>query len=128
MAFQFSKHFTVQEARGLLPRIKEWLRQLDQLRHQLKHFEQRLGNMVAGGDDVGGEAVNEWVKAMARFQELIYEFQKRHIHVKDLERGLIDFPALLDGREVFLCWEKDEDDIEFWHDVDSGFAGRERLE
>ena len=128
MAFQFSKHFTVQEARGLLPRIKEWLRQIDQLRHRLKHFEQRLGSMVAGGDDVGGEAVNEWVKTMARFQELLHEFQKRQIQIKDIDRGLIDFPALLDGREVFLCWEKDEDDIEFWHDVDSGFAGRERLE
>ena len=128
MAHQFSKHFTIQEARGLLPRIKDWLRQIEPLRHQLKHFEQRLGSMVAAGDDVGGEAVNEWVKTVARFQELLFEFQKRQIQIKDLERGLIDFPALLDGREVFLCWEKDEDDIEFWHDVDSGFAGRERLE
>ena len=128
MAFQFTKHFTIQEARGLLPRIKEWLSQIDQLRHRLKHFEQRLGSMVGGGGDVGGEAVNEWVKTVARYQEMTFEFQKRQIQIKDIERGLIDFPALLDGREVFLCWEKDEDDIEFWHDVDSGFAGRERLE
>ena len=40
---------------------------------------------------------------------------------------LIDFPAIIGGREVFLCWEQDEDDIEFWHDIDAGYAGRERL-
>ena len=43
------------------------------------------------------------------------------------ERGLVDFPAILAGREVFLCWEQDEEDIEFWHDLASGYAGRERL-
>jgi hypothetical protein len=45
-----------------------------------------------------------------------------------LARGLVDFPALLGGKEVFLCWESDEDDIEFWHDLESGYGGRERLE
>jgi hypothetical protein len=47
--------------------------------------------------------------------------------LKDLERGLIDFPAIIGGKEVFLCWEQDEEDIEFWHDLDAGYAGRERL-
>ena len=47
--------------------------------------------------------------------------------IKDLERGLIDFPAIVAGREVFLCWEQDEDDIEYWHDLDTGYAGREKL-
>ena len=49
------------------------------------------------------------------------------VQVKDFDRGLLDFPHILDGREVFLCWELDEDDIEFWHDIDAGYAGRERL-
>jgi len=48
--------------------------------------------------------------------------------VKDLDRGLVDFPSLKGDKEVFLCWEQDEDDIQFWHDLDSGYAGRERLE
>ena len=51
------------------------------------------------------------------------EFQRREIQVKDIDRGLIDFPALLGGKEVFLCWEQDEEDIEFWHDLDAGYAG-----
>lgn len=127
MPYLFKKHFTVQEARGLLPRIRQWLHELDQVRHRLNHFDQRFGNLLSGGSDLGGESVNEWVKAIARFKELAGEFEKRHIQIKDLERGLIDFPSLMDGKEIFLCWERDDDDIEYWHDLDSGFAGRERL-
>jgi hypothetical protein len=49
--------------------------------------------------------------------------------LRDLERGLVDFPALRDGREVYLCWvEREEDTIDFWHDVDAGYAGREPLD
>jgi hypothetical protein len=55
------------------------------------------------------------------------EFQRREILIKDIDRGLVDFPSIIGGKEVFLCWEKDEDDIEFWHDLDTGYAGRERL-
>ena len=53
--------------------------------------------------------------------------EKLGVVIKDIDRGLVDFPHLRDGREVFLCWELDEDDIEFWHDTDAGYAGRERL-
>ncbi|MBI3881959.1 MAG: DUF2203 family protein, partial [Verrucomicrobia bacterium] len=53
--------------------------------------------------------------------------ERREIQIKDLERGLVDFPAILGGREVFLCWESGEDDIEFCHDLATGYAGRERL-
>jgi hypothetical protein len=60
-------------------------------------------------------------------KRLLQNFQKREIQLKDIERGLVDFPALLGGREVFLCWEKDEEDIEHWHDLETGYAGREKL-
>ncbi len=53
--------------------------------------------------------------------------QELGVVVKDFDRGLVDFPHLRGGREVFLCWELDEDDIEFWHDLDCGYADRERL-
>jgi hypothetical protein len=58
---------------------------------------------------------------------VLSEFQSREIQIKDVDRGLVDFPAILGGREVFLCWEKDEQDIEYWHDLDSGYSGRERF-
>jgi len=77
--------------------------------------------------DAGAATVNELMRCLAAMKEIHLEFERREIQVKDLERGLVDFPALLGGREVFLCWEQDEPDIEFWHDLDAGFAGRERL-
>ena len=60
-------------------------------------------------------------------KDVLRKFEEREIMIKDLQRGLVDFPALIGGREVFLCWERDEEDVEFWHDIDSGYAGRERL-
>jgi hypothetical protein len=79
------------------------------------------------GRDLGGEAVNLWLRIYADVRETLSEFQKREIQIKDLDRGLIDFPAFVAGKEVFLCWELDEEDIEFWHDLDTGYAGREPL-
>ena len=70
---------------------------------------------------------NTQVKLLGEWQRVVQEFGRREIQIKDVERGLIDFPALIGDKEVFLCWEEDDDDIEFWHDLDSGYAGRERL-
>ncbi|HEV2328414.1 MAG TPA: DUF2203 domain-containing protein [Verrucomicrobiae bacterium] len=127
MELRFKKHYTREEARAMLPEIRQWLERLDRLRKDVEKFEQRLSQMAAQNYDIGGETVNDWIRALASMQEVLVEFQRREIIIKDLDRGLIDFPAIIGGREVFLCWESDEDDIEFWHDLESGFAGRERL-
>jgi hypothetical protein len=127
MENQFSKHYTRDEARALLPQIRQWLAQLNRLRQDQERFEQRLTELAALGRDLGGETVNRWVRTLADMQAIFSEFQRREIFLKDLHRGLVDFPAFLGGREVFLCWESDEEDIEFWHDLDAGYAGRERL-
>jgi hypothetical protein len=127
MAYQFNKHYTRDDARALLPQVRAWLRQLEDLRRQILKHDQRLARLTDSGRDAGGERVNAWVKAMAEFRGLFLEFQQREIQIKDLDRGLVDFPAIIAGREVYLCWEKGEDDIAFWHDLDTGHAGRERL-
>jgi hypothetical protein len=123
---RFQKHYTIEEARALLPDVRGWLDSLDQLRAKMKRADDRLAQLVANGD-AGGETVNTQVKQLAAFKAVLNEFIRREIQIKDLERGLIDFPAIIGGREVFLCWEKDDDDIEFWHELDAGYAGRERL-
>ena len=127
MAYQFEKHYTRDEARALLPQIRQWLKRLSALRRKLSDCDQRLACLMTGGNDVGGETVNQWVRVAADVKGMLAEFQRREIQIKDLDRGLIDFPAILNGKEVFLCWEQDEEDIEFWHDLQSGYAGRERL-
>jgi len=127
MPFRFQKHYSIEEARALLPQVRQWLTELRHLRERLKKSDDRIGQMIAGGSDAGGASVNAQVKLLADIQDLLQEFTRREIQIKDLERGLIDFPAIIGGKEVFLCWEQDEDDIEFWHNLETGYAGRERL-
>jgi hypothetical protein len=127
MNHRFQKHYTREEATALLPQLRTWLLQLKQQRQELDRSDQRLASLMSPGNDLGGDLVNQWIRTLAGMQELLGEFQRREIQIKDIERGLLDFPALIGGREVFLCWESDEETVEFWHDLDAGYAGRERL-
>ena len=127
MSRQFHKHYTLEEARALLPQIRKWLVEIHQLRRRLKPLDQRIEQLLAGGADIGGDSVQKQAKLLSELQRVVREFYSREIQIKDIDRGLIDFPSILDDREVFLCWELEDEDIEFWHELDSGFAGRERL-
>ncbi|MEJ0090198.1 MAG: DUF2203 domain-containing protein [Limisphaerales bacterium] len=127
MKHQFEKHYTREEVNALLPQIRKWLAELNRLREEVRRYDKRLSGMTGQGNDIGGETVNNWIRALADMQAMLAEFQRREIFIKDLERGLLDFPAIIGGKEVFLCWESDEDAVEFWHDLETGFGGRERL-
>jgi hypothetical protein len=127
MNHRFGKHYTREEATALIPQLRPWLDQLRQHQKDLQHCDQRIEGMMGAGNDLGGDLVNKWIRTLAEMQSILAEFQRREIQIKDIERGLLDFPAIIAGREVFLCWEQDEDDVEFWHDLDTGYSGRERL-
>ena len=127
MPHRFQKHYTRDEAQALVPQLRGWLAELNRLRGEVERCDQRLGGLNTGGQDTGGETVNTWIRALAGMQRILAKFQRREIFIKDLSRGLVDFPALIGGKEVFLCWEADEDKVEFWHDLETGYGGRERL-
>ena len=127
MGHRFDKHYTREEAQALLPQLRQWLKRLNELRRELERSDKRLSSLMHPGNDLGGDLVNKWIRTLAEMQELLGEFQRRDIQIKDVERGLVDFPAIIGGKEVFLCWEQDEDAVEFWHDLDTGYSGRERL-
>jgi hypothetical protein len=127
MAYRFKTHYTREEARALLPLIRTWLEQLSFARRELEKLDRQIAQMLGLGDDLGGEMINKYVKTLAQCKDILQRFAGREIMIKDLDRGLIDFPAFVGGKEVFLCWEKGEEDVEFWHDLDTGFGGRERL-
>jgi len=127
MSHRFQKHYTREEARALLPEVRRWLDRLWELRIAMETDDQRLSGLMATGLDSGGDLVNHSVKGLVDLRSQLHEFQQREIFIKDLQRGLVDFPAFIGGREVFLCWEKDEEDIEYWHDIDSGYANREPI-
>jgi len=126
--FRFKHHYTIAEARELLPKVSQWLVKARKAREDYLRLEDRVGGLLRGGADVGGDLANRWVRALADLRDILREFHSREIEVKDLDRGLVDFPGIVGGKEVFLCWEEGEEDIEFWHDLESGYAGRTRLE
>jgi hypothetical protein len=127
MNHRFGKHYTREEATALLPQLRAWLGRLNVLRREMERSDKRMASLMTPGNDLGGDLVNRWIRTLAEMQEVLGEFQRREIQIKDIERGLIDFPALIGGREVFLCWEQDEETVEFWHDLDTGYGGRERI-
>jgi hypothetical protein len=127
MSYLFQKHYTLTEARQLLPKVREWLSDLKARQGKLEAVQEKLDALIGPGNDVGGEIAGGWVRSLAGVQEVLLEFHRREIQIKDIQRGLVDFPSKMGNKEVFLCWEEGEDDIEFWHDLEAGYAGRQRL-
>jgi hypothetical protein len=122
-----SRHYTLDEARAELPWVAGELAALRAARDRLADEEARAalahGSTGNGGGTPGRQVGEAFVELQARLAEL----ERRDIVMRDLDRGLIDFPALRDGREVYLCWVDGEPDIAYWHELDAGYAGRQPL-
>ncbi len=122
------RHFTVEEANALLPRIEPLLRQLREARDRLTDAEAHEALSGAAPGNGGGGHGREVGEAFLEVRRLLTELVELGIVIRDVDRGLIDFPAIREDREVYLCWQLDEGEIEFWHDLESGFAGRQPLD
>ena len=127
MAYRYRKHYTLAEARSMMPKVREWLEQMNQLRHEYADISRRVDSMMNVQSDVGGNSVNQSIKLLSDIQGILGEFKKHEIQVKDADRGLVDFPSRRGTREVFLCGEKEEDDIAHWHKLDAEYDSREPL-
>ena len=127
MSLLFRKHYSVEEAREMLPQIRAWFSEINALTGRIHDTDQSFAPRVKAGEDLGGSQISQQFRDMARVHSILHEFQESEIQVKDLKRGLIDFPALLDEQEIFLCWEHSENEITHWHNLESGFAGRKPL-
>jgi hypothetical protein len=121
------RHYTLEEARALLPWVVEQLAALRRAREELGSRETRRPLLEGADGNGGGRAGKRVGEAFVELQSGVADFEERDIVLRDLDRGLIDFPSLRDGREVYLCWIDGEDDIGFWHELDAGFAGRRPL-
>jgi hypothetical protein len=121
------RHFTVEEANALLERVEPKLRSLRQARDRLTDSEAHEALAGAAPANGGGDPGRNVGEAFLEVRRLLVDLQELGIVVRDIDRGLIDFPAILEGREVYLCWELDEEAIGFWHDIESGYGGRQPL-
>ncbi len=127
MANHFSTHYTLAEARAMMPQVREWLKQISLLRHEYTEVSRCIDKMMKERSDIGGISINQSIKLLSKIQTVFSEFKNHQIQIKDLERGLVNFPSKRGNREVFLCWEKDEEDIDHWHELDASYDSREPL-
>ncbi len=121
------RHFTVEDANALLPRVEPALRSLREARDRLTDSEAHEALAGAAPVNGGGERGRHVGEAFLEVRRLLGELQALGLVIRDIDRGLIDFPAILEGREVYLCWQLDEPEVAFWHDLETGFGGRQPL-
>jgi hypothetical protein len=123
-----SRHYTLEEASALLPWVAEQLERLRSARDRLGDVDARAALAATGQTNGGGHAGKVVSEGFLELRELMLELRDREIVLRDLDRGLIDFPSLRGDDEVYLCWEEGEAEIGFWHEPEAGFAGRRRLD
>jgi hypothetical protein len=125
------KIFTIQEANALLPSVRVIIGKIQRAHRNLARFRDDA-KKAAEAAEHGGGGVVDGVAYAAILHELtmqMADLEGLGVQLKDFERGLVDFPSLRDGRVVLLCWQMGEgDELEWWHDVDAGFAGRTPLD
>ena len=122
------RHYSVEQANAALEFVSERLERLRSARVQLGDEDARAALSEAGPSNGGGEAGRVVSEAFLGLQRALGELQAMEIVLRDLDRGLVDFPALRGGDEIYLCWEEGEDEIAYWHDPDAGFAGRQPID
>jgi hypothetical protein len=122
-----SRHYTLEEANAALGWVQEAIVALRTAREGLSDEEAREALAEAGPQNGGGDPGRVVSEAFLQLRDALARLQDAEIVLRDLDRGLVDFPAIRDDREVYLCWLEGEDEIGFWHDLEAGFAGREPL-
>jgi hypothetical protein len=122
------RHYSLEEARAELPWLTSQLATMRRARARLSDAEARKALAALAPGNGGGHAGKEAGDAFVTLQAGVGALAEREIVLRDIDRGLIDFPAMRDGQEIYLCWVDGEPDIGFWHELDAGFAGRTPLE
>ena len=122
-----SRHYTLDEANAALGWVEETIASLRSAREGLSDEEAREALAEAGPQNGGGDPGRVVSEAFLLLRDALARLQEAEVVLRDLDRGLVDFPAIRDDREVYLCWLEGEDEIRYWHDLEAGFAGREPL-
>ena len=131
-----SKIFTLQEAERLVPTVKQLLQRAIESKSEVETVEGELQGIserinLLGGSEINPAAVLKLKRgkdeALRTLRNVVGQIEASGCLVKDLDSGLVDFPALLGDEEVYLCWKLGEDSISYWHRVEEGFAGRKPI-
>ena len=122
------KLFTLDEANAFVPQLLDLVPRIQKLSVSLNNAFPDIKNARDkakwnGGSDQGVDYLN----AVLKYNDLMHKIEAMGCEVKGIREGLIDFPSLREGREVYLCWRMPEKEILFWHDLNTGFSGRKPI-
>jgi hypothetical protein len=115
------KYFTPFEAKKTLPLVRKIVKDILEASREMRLIAEEIGEHAENDPRIQ--------KLAGNVESFMSELEEIGCYFKDwnFSIGLVDFPAIIDGKEVFLCWRSDEDDIIYYHDVDAGFAGRKLI-
>jgi hypothetical protein len=122
------RHFTRDEANELLPQLTTLLTRLREAKDELTDTEAHEALSEAAPTNGGGEQGRQVGVAFLEVRRLLETVENAGIVLRDIDRGLLDFPALSEDREIYLCWELGEDEVAYWHELEGGYGGREPLD
>ena len=121
--------FTVAEAQSLIPRLRSLLEEIGE---EWRHMRDLNPEVQKARDnarfDGFSKAGVEYIESVSHLMLLIHQVKDMGVILKDADKGLCDFPYVRQGRVVYLCWQLGEEAIQYWHDIEAGFAGREPLD
>jgi hypothetical protein len=123
------RHFTLPEANAVVNMIRPMLGEIMSIRQVIMRRQPEVWPVVEKAAGNGGSRqASEVAQEFARLDQLVREIHATGVVLKDINQGLVDFLADRRGQDVYLCWRYGEEHIEFWHEIDDGFAGRQPIE
>jgi hypothetical protein len=129
------KFFTPEQANAALPLVQAIVRDVAAVAQELRERQERITKLLDLDKRAMGDAYREELQPIQeefeRKKEQIFEYAREldnlGVQLKDPHTGLVDFPAWMDGHEVLLCWRLGEEKVAYWHEIETGFAGRKQL-
>lgn len=124
-----TRYFTLTEANEALTTIRPLMEEIQAIRREVLARQPEVWPVVERAAGNGGsQAASKLVQEFERLEGLVHQILETGALFKDINMGLLDFPAWKDGHEVYLCWKYGEEDIAFWHEIEAGYAGRQSIE
>ncbi len=123
------RYYTPREANEKLEVVRPMVGELVRIGGRIRERQPEIWAVVEKSAGNGGNpTLSKMLPDFDRLDEILHQLQDMGIEVKDLSTGLIDFPAIKDGGVVYLCWKYDEGSVQFWHEIEAGFSGRQPID
>jgi hypothetical protein len=123
------KFFTLEQANDALKVIRPLMEEIQSIRQKILEKQPETWTAIEKSVGNGGNrTLSRMVRDFERLDALVHRILDTGAQIKDINIGLLDFSAMKDGREVYLCWQYGEGEIAYWHEVDAGYTGRQPID